>query len=50
MANVAYVGGSNVTYACRHNRDLMLRLAGPPLSQILASLEEARANAANQEL
>ena len=29
---------------------LMLRLAGPPVSQILAGLEEAKANAANQEL
>ena len=49
-AKVAFVGGSNVTYACRHNRDLMLRLAGPPVSQILAGLEEAKANASNQEL
>ena len=49
-AKAAFVGGSNVTYACRHNRDLMLRLAGPPVSQILAGLEEAKANASNQEL
>ena len=29
---------------------LILRLAGPPVSQTLAGLEEAKANAANQEL
>ena len=44
-AKVMFMGGSNITYASRHSRDSMLRLVGPPVSEALAALEEAKLNA-----
>ena len=39
---IAYVGSGNMTFSAQFNRELMFRMVGPPVTEVLAAIFSAR--------
>jgi len=49
-SRVAYAGSANCTRQARCNREVMLRLVGPPVTKVLAEISAAIASTPGGEL